>query len=79
MLGCPSLGNFWLGVRVQLRAMKGFCRRISNVFRLFLAVSVVFSAATLTAQSVDKLPTPHIASVPRSSSPTSPTFSRRMP
>ena len=44
--------------RVQLRAMKGFCRRTSNVFRLLLAVSVVFSAATLTAQSVDKLPKP---------------------
>ncbi|MGO9338223.1 MAG: TPM domain-containing protein [Terracidiphilus sp.] len=38
--------------------MKGFFRRTSNVFRLLLAVSVVFSAATLTAQSVDKLPKP---------------------
>ncbi len=38
--------------------MKGFCRRTSNVFRLLLAVSVFFSAATLAAQSVDKLPQP---------------------
>jgi len=50
--------NFCPAARVQWRAMKGFCRRTSNVFRLMLAVSVVFSAATLTAQSVDKLPKP---------------------
>jgi uncharacterized protein len=45
-------------VRVQLRAMKGFCRRTSNVFRLLLAVSVVFSTAMLAAQAVDKLTKP---------------------
>jgi uncharacterized protein len=52
------VGNFCVGCRVQLRAMRGFCRRTSNVFRLLLAVSVVFSAAMLTAQAVDKLPKP---------------------
>ena len=38
--------------------MEGFRRSISNVFRLLLAVSVVFSAVSLAAQRVDDLPKP---------------------
>jgi uncharacterized protein len=38
--------------------MEGFRRVYSNIFRLLLAVSVVFSATTLTAQRVDDLPKP---------------------
>ncbi|HEY1900898.1 MAG TPA: TPM domain-containing protein [Terracidiphilus sp.] len=38
--------------------MKGFRSAYTNVFRLLVAVSVVFSAATLTAQRVDDLPKP---------------------
>lgn len=45
-------------IRVQLRAMEGFRRSFSNVFRLLLAASVVFSAASLAAQKIDDLPKP---------------------
>jgi uncharacterized protein len=38
--------------------MKGFRSASSNVFRLFVAVSLVFSAARLAAQRVDDLPKP---------------------
>jgi uncharacterized protein len=38
--------------------MKGFRSASSNVFRLLVAVSLVFSAAGLTAQRVDDLPKP---------------------
>src|SRR5580658_7605714 len=38
--------------------MKGFRRAYSNVFRLLVAVSLVFSAASLLAQRVDDLPKP---------------------
>jgi uncharacterized protein len=38
--------------------MKGFRCASSNVFRLLVAVSLVFSAAWLTAQRVDDLPKP---------------------
>jgi uncharacterized protein len=51
--------NFSVASRVQLRAMKGIRRIHSNLFRLLVAVSAVFSAATaLTAQQVDQLPKP---------------------
>jgi uncharacterized protein len=38
--------------------MKGFRRSFSNVFRVLLAVSVVFSAVTVAAQRIDDLPKP---------------------
>jgi uncharacterized protein len=42
--------------RVQLRAMEGFRGSIPNVFRLLLAVCLVFSAASLAAQRVEDIP-----------------------
>jgi uncharacterized protein len=53
-----SKWNFWVAVRVQLRAMKGFRRAQSTVFRLLLAVSVVLPATPIVAQRVDSLPKP---------------------
>jgi len=44
--------------RVQLRAMKGFRRAFSIVFRLLFAVSLVLPATRLVAQRVDDLPQP---------------------
>jgi uncharacterized protein len=47
-----------VAARVQLRAMEGFRRSFSNVFRLLLAVSVVFSAVSVAGQRIDDLPKP---------------------
>jgi len=47
-----------VAARVQLRAMKGFRRAHSTVFRLLLAASLAFPALSLPAQKVDQLPKP---------------------